>query len=259
MIGLKHRVLNYKAKLCAVDDSNGSFDMDLTEYQNMDESDADQDVYISGINIEKNGATEKFEKITFDQSLLLKMKRALKRFRNCLKKNRQGQDCNIEGLLHKADSEKVINVEFDQLLNGALKISKMTIEPLFGGRKRRDAAVRPTIFVPKACRDPLLWKCYGGTRITVKPSLAFKVRKNTFVKVTIRKQLISDLIASSHVPRRRMRRTIVVHYHSEIKENSRNINNRNIMSTSVPDDDKSSNTSQTVHVLYESLKALSHF
>ena len=257
MIGLKHGVLNYKAKLCAVDDSNGSFDMDLTDYQNMD-SDPDQDVYISGINIEKNGATAKFEKIIFDRSLLLKMKRALKRFRNCLKKNRQGQDCNIEGLLHKADSEKVINVEFDQLLNGALKISKMTIEPLFGRRKRRDAAARPTVLVPKACRNPHSLKiCHGSTPITVKPSLAFKVRKNTFVKVTIHKQF-GDLMAF-HVPRRRMRRTIIVHYHSEIKENSNNINSKSTMSTSVPDDDKSSNTSQTVHVLYESLKALLHF
>lgn len=244
MIGLKHRLLNYKAKLCTVNGKTDSFDLNLVDYQNTDEE--NQDVYFSGISI---SAVEKIENINFDRALLFKMKKALKRFQRCLKKN--SQDCELQGLLNMAYSEKVINVELEQLLSGSLKISKMIVEPLFSAskRRRRDIAARPTIFVPKACRDPKRLKCHGGVRITAKPHLAAaiasSIQKNTFVKFTVRKRF-NNFVVSSNGPKRRMRKAIVVHYNNNVSKSKMTIK-------------RSHQNENVLDVMYKSLKALSHF
>ena len=250
MIGLKHRLLNYKAKLCVIDKE--SFDLDLVDYQNIDED--DQDVYFSGITIDD---AAKIEKINFNRDLLLKMKKALKKFQKCLKEDLQ--DCKLQGLFNMAYSEKVINVEIEQSISGAIKISKLSVEPLFGAnkkRRRRDVVeALPTSFTPKRCRYPMKLKCHGGVRITPKPHLArpasrsnIKLHKNTFVKVTIRKRFNKKVVMSSKNPKRK-RRSIVVHYRNGNPSNLRIITRIN----------QNNPTQNVVDVMYKSLKALSHF
>ena len=308
MIALKHKKLSYRAKLCSVNDKDGSLDLDLVNFQQVNQkqkTNSDQDIYISGLSIEPSSLTGEsnpisspinVEKITFDQSLILKLKKALQKFRRCLLKKQgssihkqESKDCEINGFLKKisVDSDKMVSIEVDQLKNGALKVTKMTFESLFnikvnkGSQQRlrrgRRSIARPTIFVPKACLDVERFKCFGGTQVTRKPRLAKisifsqlrklnteirqNMKKKTFVKVTLRKRY--GLVPSSNVPkRRRQNRSITVHYHGS-SSSSHVTSHTALTKENINDENLFQNgnnaASQTIGQLYDSFKALSKF